>query len=90
MIWAPGIKNQDITDYHIDSLARFTGAGRMIFQLIDDPDPSDPWQTVPYETHDTIADVANAVEAASIFRIPDPPPRTIRIRCMAAAGVRQP
>jgi hypothetical protein len=41
-------------------------------------------------THDAIADVANAVEAASIFRIPDPPPRTIRIRCMAAAGVRQP
>ena len=27
MIWAPGIAGKDITDYHIDALARFVGPG---------------------------------------------------------------
>ena len=79
LIWAPGIKNQDITDYHIDSLARFTGAGRMIIQLIDDPDPSDPWQIVPYDTHDIIA--ANRTSTGRKFDItviPDPDKRRVK------------
>ena len=29
MIWAPGIAGKDITDYHIDALARFVGPGKV-------------------------------------------------------------
>ncbi|MBL4787346.1 MAG: agmatine deiminase family protein [Cohaesibacteraceae bacterium] len=36
MIWTPGLKGEDITDYHIDSLARFVGPGHVLFQM---PDP---------------------------------------------------
>ncbi len=38
MIWSEGLWGEDITDYHIDSLARFTGPGRMLINLPDDPD----------------------------------------------------
>jgi agmatine deiminase len=33
MIWAPGIKGKDITDYHIDALARFVGPGKVLVGL---------------------------------------------------------
>jgi agmatine deiminase len=33
IIWAPGVAGLDITDYHIDSLARFTGPGRVLINL---------------------------------------------------------
>lgn len=55
MIWAPGIAGEDITDYHIDSLARFVGPGKALIQLAAEHDPSDPWNDVPYQTHDILA-----------------------------------
>lgn len=50
MIWAPGIKGQDITDYHIDALARFIGPGKVLIQLGQDIDPEDPWSVSGHET----------------------------------------
>lgn len=67
MVWAPGIRNQDITDYHIDSLARFSGPGRILIQLARNPDRNDPWQTVPYQTRDIIA--ANRTATGRAFEI---------------------
>ncbi|MFK7939012.1 MAG: agmatine/peptidylarginine deiminase [Roseovarius sp.] len=55
MIWAPGLRGQDITDYHIDSLARFTGPGRVLINLPDDPDMSDPFHRAAIDTHDILA-----------------------------------
>lgn len=43
MIWAPGVGGADITDYHIDSLARFTEPGKVVIQLPEAVDPGDPW-----------------------------------------------
>lgn len=54
LIWAPGVKGLDITDYHIDSLARFTGPGRALINLPVDPDPSDPFHRASLETHDAL------------------------------------
>ena len=34
ILWSPGVWGQDITDYHIDSLARFTGPGRVLINLL--------------------------------------------------------
>jgi agmatine deiminase len=47
MIWAPGIRGADITDYHIDALARFVGPGRIVIQMGDAIDPEDPWSVPP-------------------------------------------
>ncbi len=54
MIWAPGVKGADITDYHIDSLARFVKPGTVVIQLPDKVDPDDPWSRSAFETHDIL------------------------------------
>ncbi|MEN0001232.1 MAG: agmatine deiminase family protein [Pseudomonadota bacterium] len=55
MIWSPGVWGQDITDYHIDSLARFSGPGRVLINLPDQPDRRDPFHRAALETHDVLA-----------------------------------
>ena len=60
MIWAPGIKGADITDYHIDALARFVRPGQVVIQMGDDIDPADPWSVAAFETHDILADATDA------------------------------
>lgn len=54
MIWSPGVSGEDITDYHIDSLARFTGPGRVLINLPDDPDEEDPFHIAALQTHDRL------------------------------------
>ncbi|MFK7793575.1 MAG: agmatine/peptidylarginine deiminase [Devosiaceae bacterium] len=60
LIWAPGIAGEDITDYHIDSLARFTGPGDVIIQLPAAYDAEDPWIAAAYETFDILASSTDA------------------------------
>ena len=52
MIWSPGVWGEDITDYHIDSLARFTGPERVLINIPEDPDMNDPFHLAALETHD--------------------------------------
>lgn len=54
IIWAKGIKGQDITDYHIDSLARFVGENQTLIQLPEAPNPADPWSMAAFETYETL------------------------------------
>jgi agmatine deiminase len=53
-IWAKGVYGQDITDYHIDALARFTEPGVVLIQLPDKIDRSDPWSSAAYETYEAL------------------------------------
>lgn len=50
MIWAPGLAGEDITDFHIDALARFTAPGKVLIQIADQPDPTDVWGAAAAET----------------------------------------
>ena len=43
MNWADSVWDEDITDDHIDSLARCTGPGRVLINLPDHPDTRDPF-----------------------------------------------
>ena len=54
MIWSEGVWGEDITDYHIDSLARFTGPGRVLINLPAEPDKSDPFHMAALDTHDAL------------------------------------
>ncbi len=54
MIWSSGVWGEDITDYHIDSLARFTGAGRVLINLPDKPNMNDPFHIAALDTHDVL------------------------------------
>jgi len=60
MIWAPGIKGADITDYHIDALARFTAPGRVLIQLPGKIDRDDPWSKSAYETYEILKTARDA------------------------------
>ena len=60
MIWAPGIKDADITDYHIDALARFVKPGQVLIQMGEEVDPQDPWSVSAFETREILANATDA------------------------------
>ncbi|MEL6201617.1 MAG: agmatine deiminase family protein [Pseudomonadota bacterium] len=65
IIWSPGVRDMDITDYHIDSLARFTGSGQVLLNLPEEPDMSDPFHLAALDTHDAL--VATGLDVEVIF-----------------------
>lgn len=73
MIWAPGVKGADITDYHIDALARFVSPGRVLIQIDQQVDPDDVWSLA---AHETLAILQQATDAEGrtldIVRLADP------------------
>lgn len=73
MIWTPGVRGQDITDYHIDSLARFTGPGRVLINLPDKPDMGDPFHVAALATHDKLV-----AEKLDVEAIPEPNKRRVK------------
>ncbi|MEM1234483.1 MAG: agmatine deiminase family protein [Pseudomonadota bacterium] len=73
IVWAPGVRDLDITDYHIDSLARFTGPGRILINLPDDPIPGEPFHASAIETHDILQAAGFEIEV-----IPEPNRRRVR------------
>ncbi|MEM8538528.1 MAG: agmatine deiminase family protein [Pseudomonadota bacterium] len=73
MVWAPGLCGEDITDYHIDSLARFTGPGQVLMNLPLDPDLHDPFHQTARQTHDVLKDAGLTVDV-----IPEPVRRRVQ------------
>ncbi len=67
MIWSPGVRGQDITDYHIDSLSRFTGPGRVLMNPPEKPDTTDAFHVAAFETYDRLVAAGLDVEV-----IPEP------------------
>ncbi|MEO9876666.1 MAG: agmatine deiminase family protein [Anderseniella sp.] len=73
LIWSAGVKGEDITDYHIDSLARFTGPGRVLINLPDKPDLDDPFHAAALDTHDKLVAARLDVKV-----IPEPARRRVK------------
>lgn len=73
MIWSRGVYDQDITDYHIDSLARFTGAGRVLINLPEEPAPDDPFHQAAQDTHKALLRAGLEVDVI-------PEPRDARVQ----------
>lgn len=67
MVWAPGVSGADITDYHIDSLARFSAPGTIVIQMPEAVDPADPWSVAAFETFDILKTAGFTMEV-----IPEP------------------
>ena len=73
MIWAPGRKGADITDYHIDALARFVAPGKVLIQIADEPDPADPWSVAAFATLRILQESTDAKgRALEIITLPEP------------------
>ncbi len=73
VIWAPGIKDEDITDYHIDSLARFVSPGNILIQLPEKVISGDSWSAAAYETYEILKNATDlAGKKFNISIIPEP------------------
>jgi len=60
LIWAPGLVGLDITDDHIDALARFTVPGQVVIQMPDRIYAGDPWSKSTYKTLDVLQNATDA------------------------------
>ncbi len=88
MIWAPGIKSADITDYHIDALARFVKPGQVVIQVGKSPDRSDPWSIAAFETYEILKAARDAQgRKLDIVVIPEPVKIRSRSRTFVASYV---
>lgn len=73
VIWARGLKGEDITDYHIDALARFIEPGLVLIQIGDEVDEDDPWSVAAFETYDRLAAATDASgRKLELVALPDP------------------
>jgi agmatine deiminase len=73
IIWAPGVKGADITDYHIDSLARFVRQSSVIIQLPETLDAADPWSVAAMETYGILEASKDASDAfIGLTIVPEP------------------
>lgn len=71
--WAPGVTGRDITDFHIDSLARFVGPADLLIQLPDVLDEADPWSVAAYETYRILSEVRFADQTGfGLNIVPEP------------------
>ncbi|WP_406864761.1 agmatine deiminase family protein [Streptomyces sp. HUAS MG47] len=80
VIWVPGLAGQDITDCHIDCLARFVAPGEVI---LDKPGPGvDPkWVAVYQETKQALQSATDAQgRSLTITELPGPDRAAIRGR----------
>ncbi len=80
IIWSEGVWDEDITDYHIDALARFTGPGRVLVNLPDEPDMRDSFHVAALDTHDLLVEAGLQVEV-----IPEPYKRRVKSRDFVAS-----
>ena len=79
MIWAPGIEGADITDFHIDALARFVKPGQVLIQLPKKKSSSDPWSASAFETYEVLKRARDASgRQLEIIVMPEPNPERIR------------
>ncbi|MER7949276.1 agmatine deiminase family protein [Streptomyces sp. NPDC096079] len=78
VIWVPGLAGQDITDCHIDCLARFVGPGRVILDK-PGPDTDSKWIAVYEETRRILLGATDAQgRRLSITELPGPDRTKIR------------
>jgi agmatine deiminase len=88
IIWAPGVKDADITDYHIDALARFTAPGNILIQMPDEIHPGDPWSRAAFQTHDILARATDAKgRRLELVVIPEPANPRVRAEDFVASYV---
>lgn len=79
IIWAPGVAGADITDYHIDALARFVKPGQVLIQLPEKIIDGDPWSAAAFETYEVLKNATDA-QGRKLEIVVVPEPLNIRAR----------
>jgi agmatine deiminase len=73
VIWAPGVAGADITDFHIDALARYVKPGQVMIQLPEKITDGDPWSASAFETYEILKKSTDANgRKLEIVVVPEP------------------
>ncbi|WP_394827672.1 agmatine/peptidylarginine deiminase [Pendulispora albinea] len=78
-IWVPGLAGRDITDGHIDGIARFVRPGVVLVELPAEDDPRDPAWVSAIETRDLLRE-AHDLGGKRLEVVEVRQPRTVRSR----------
>lgn len=75
VIWFEGIRNQDITDAHVDSLARFVAPGVVLLDKAFPGEPADSWSRSADQARAVLRDATDARgKPIRVVDLPQPDP----------------
>ncbi|WP_194921219.1 agmatine deiminase family protein [Catenulispora rubra] len=78
VIWFTGVKGQDITDAHVDCLARFAASGAVLLDKSFPGLPSDVWSRASDQARTVLADATDAAgRKVRVVDLPQPDPDKI-------------
>ncbi|MFF1376868.1 agmatine deiminase family protein [Streptomyces sp. NPDC058308] len=73
VLWVDGVRGEDITDCHIDALARFTEPGVVLMSTPDPAAPEDVWTKVYAQARDALDGATDARgKRLEIVSLPEP------------------
>ncbi|MER5948488.1 agmatine deiminase family protein [Streptomyces sp. NPDC001904] len=73
VIWVDGVKGHDITDYHIDALARFSEPGLVVMSTPPEDAPEDVWTKAYDQAHSVLKKARDARgKSLEIVELPEP------------------
>lgn len=73
VIWVKGVKGHDITDYHIDALARFSEPGVVVMSVPDADAPRDVWTDAYDQARGVLDEAVDAAgERLELVELPEP------------------
>ncbi|MEU5218235.1 agmatine deiminase family protein [Streptomyces sp. NPDC020807] len=78
VIWFKGVRGEDITDAHIDSLVRFTAPGVVLLDRAFPGTPADSWSRSSDQAADVLAEATDARgRSFEVIDLPQPDPDRI-------------
>ncbi|MCE7004738.1 agmatine deiminase family protein [Kibdelosporangium philippinense] len=78
VIWFAGVRGEDITDAHVDCLARFTAPGVVLLDKPAPGAPEDVWSRAAAQAKTVLADATDAKgKKIEVVELPQPDPENI-------------
>ncbi|MCA6091690.1 agmatine deiminase family protein [Streptomyces sp. SCA3-4] len=78
VIWLEGVRGEDITDCHVDALARFAGPGMVLLSRPSAAEPDDVWSRVYAQARAALEAATDAAgRPLEIVDLPEPDPREL-------------
>ncbi|MFI1802469.1 agmatine/peptidylarginine deiminase [Streptomyces californicus] len=79
VIWLKGVRGEDITDAHVDSLVRFTAPGVVLLDRAHPSTPADSWSRSSDQAMSVLAEATDARgRGFEVIDLPQPDPGRIR------------
>lgn len=79
VVWLAGVRGEDITDAHVDSLVRFTAPGVVLLDRAHPSTPPDSWSRSADQARSVLSQTTDARgRRFEVIDLPHPDPRRIR------------